>query len=260
MPDKPDGTVSKLPPAEEVSPSEGPRVVPYTLTPQPAAEAGQALMEEAVVSRAVSRHEIFTLNTEAGGGPDRGIADGRAESLLPRRRPLSIIGSAVTPLPVIGNISRAVTMPYHSFPTATANVPLSAKSEGYGFPRSREYVPSSAGYRYARQPSPMLLVTYPARSKSDSSAARSEELFRYMSDAMPEISHSGNHNGLELALVPAGRAPETEAAAQPMAPEHRAEQAEERQAAPDIRALAREVYPLIKRMIMIERDRHPTWY
>jgi hypothetical protein len=168
--------------------------------------------------------------------------------------------TGITPQPVMKSISRTMTVPSQQLSKAAADVPISAKSEAYGFPQGREYVPASPGYRYAHQPAPVLPAASPARPKAESGTARSEELFRYTSDAMPQISQSGNHNGLELALARANPAPETRTEPQTVAPEHRAEKGEEKQAAPDIRALAREVYPLIKRMIMIERDRHPTWY
>ncbi|MBE0430676.1 MAG: hypothetical protein IBX67_02500 [Dehalococcoidia bacterium] len=97
-------------------------------------------------------------------------------------------------------------------------------------------------------------------SGADFTAADSAELFRHTSDAGPQIHHFGNHNGLDLPLATVNRAVETRTESEPTVTDLPKDKGEEKQAAPDIRALAREVYPLIKRMIMIERDRHPAWY
>lgn len=260
MRDKSDGTVSSLLPDGEVSGSRRSGAVPHTPTRQLAVAAGQEAMERAVIRRSVSQREVLSLDTGVGSGPDRGFAEGHTEKPLAYRHPSPITGTAITPLPVIKRASRAMTMPPRQLFRTAASVPISAKREDYGFPQGHEDVPSSPSYKYAGQPALTLPVISPARSKAGSSAARSEELFRYMSDGMPQISHSRNHNGLELALARVGRAPETNTEAQAAVPERRAEKGGKKEGAPDIRVLAREVYPLIKRMIMIERDRHPTWY
>jgi hypothetical protein len=258
--DKPDGPALSSPPSQEVTWGEGSRVYPYTLTPQPEVEAGQASMREPTISRSMSRRDMPSLDTGGGSSLDQSYAEGFPEKLLSYRHTPSITGSVIRPLPVIKSISRTMAMPSQQLFETAANMSISDKSKDYGFLQRREYVPSFPNYKYARQPSATLPVTSPARPKSESSIVYGEELFRHAADTVPELTHSGNHNGLELAMAPVGRAPETTVMAQAAAPEPQAEGSEEGQAAPDIRALAREIYPLIKRMIMIERDRHPTWY
>ncbi len=256
---EPDGPAPGLPLSKEVSPSEGSRVPAYRAAPQPAPEVDRASTRETPISQSTRRRDVPNLETGAGG-LDRSPAGGFAETLLSYRHPPSVTGSVVRPLPMIKSTSRTMTMPSQQLFKAAANVPISDKSENYGFPQSREYVPSSPTYKYARQPAPVLPATRQARPEANSGVAYSGELFRYTSPDIPEPSYPRNHNGLELALAPVSRAPETGSAAQATAPESQAEKSGEGKAAPDIRALAREVYPFIKRMIMIERDRHPTWY
>ncbi|MFC1892698.1 hypothetical protein ACFLYR_01495 [Chloroflexota bacterium] len=278
--DKYDGLALGSLPSPEVTPDERRRKLSYRVAQQLAPEIGQAPAREPVASPSTKQvgqeaeatytaedvasltpsPEILSLDTGAGSClEDRGFAEGFAEKLLSYRRPPSIAGSVIKPLPVIKSISRTMTTPSPQLFKAAANVPVSDKSENYGFLQSREYVPSSPSYKYARQPALALPVTSPARPRADSSVAYSEELFRYTSDAIPELTHSRNHSGLELAVAPLARAPETKEQVQRVWEEPPGETGGEEKAAPDIRALAREVYPLIKRMIMIERDRQPTW-
>jgi hypothetical protein len=260
MPDRPDEMVSRLPPAGEVYLSKDPGVVPYTHTPRAAVEADRASMGEAVMSRSMGHREMRTANIEVGNGLGRSFAGVPVRRVLPSGHLSSITGSTITPLSMTKSMSRTMAMSSRQLFREAADVPVYAKSEDYGFPRSREHVPASPDYRYARQPASVWPVVAALQPRADSGAARGEELFRYTSDAMPQISHSRNHNELELELAPVGRTTETEATAQPVTPEQQSQGNEQSQAAPDIRALAREVYPLIRRMVMIERDRHPTWY
>jgi len=260
MLDEHEATQSALSQAEAGYPNEVAEAAAYPPPPQPAVQEGQASWGEARISRSMGHPGLLSLDSGANSHADRGPTEGHTVRRLPYRSSTFITGSAITPLSVTRTIPGVMTGPSRQLFRAGANLPVSAGSEEHRFPQDRDRVPSSPGYTYARHPALTLPVISRTPAGEDSGAASSAELFRYTSEAMPQISHSRNHNGLDLALATAGRATETRAEAQATAPEHREEKGEEERAAPDIKALAREIYPLIKRMIMIERDRHPTWY
>ncbi|HUU64830.1 MAG TPA: hypothetical protein VMW37_01840, partial [Dehalococcoidales bacterium] len=267
------GMVSYSLPPRKVTASESSRVAPQrapavsqTKTAEPVIrrQTKQVRPEAEVthvpedVANLVLSPDTLNLVTPEHGRIDLGFTKEYAEKPLFYREPTSIAGSAIQP-PLMKSISRTITLPSQQLFKSAAYVPLSAKSENYGLLRNREPVPSSPGYEYAHQPALELPVASSARPKADFNVAHSEELFRHMADTVPQLTYSGNHNVTELALVPAGRVPETKLSLQPEAPEPRGEKREEEEAAPDVRALAREIYPLIKRMIMVERERRPTW-
>ncbi|HEY79302.1 MAG TPA: hypothetical protein G4O09_09335 [Dehalococcoidia bacterium] len=127
---------------------------------------------------------------------------------------------------------------------------------------NREYVPASTGYDYARQLVLPLPVS-PSQPPTDIRAPHSEGLLRQASYTIQELTYSRN-NGTNASGV-IQRAPESttsaaEASERPevTASELGGEEIREPGAAPDLRALAREIYPFIKRMIMVERERRPT--
>jgi hypothetical protein len=270
---KPAGMVSYSLPPRKVTISESSRVAP-----QRAPEISQAKTAEPVIRRQTKQvqqeaevthvpedvadlvlsPDLLNLVTPEHGRIDRSFTKEYAEKALFYREPTSMVGSATQP-PLMKSISRTITLPSQQLLKSAAYVPLSAKSENYGLLRNRESAPSSPGYEYVRQPALKLPVASSARPKADFNVAHSEELFRHMTNTVPQLTYSGNHNVPELALVPAGRVPETKLSLQPEAPEPRGEKREEEEAAPDVRALAREIYPLIKRMIMVEKERRPTW-
>jgi hypothetical protein len=267
---KPDGLASNSRLPRGAFPSEGSRVLPLRVAAPPSLEVGQAQMREPVINRPTKQvgqkaevtcapEDLTNLTmspdrlsfvTGVRGGMEPGFPEGR-------REPPSIAGLAIR-LPVIESISRTMAFPTQQLFKSAACVPLSDKSEDHGFLRSREYVPSSPSYKYARQMALELPMVSPARPKSDFSTAHSEDLFRHTSDTIPEPTYSRNHNGSELSLAPAGQVLSTKEVPQPTAPESRGDKRGEKEAAPDLRALAREIYPLIKRMLMVERERRPT--
>jgi hypothetical protein len=270
---KPAGMVSYSLPSRKVTTSESSRVAPQRVPAVSQAKTGEPVIHqqtiqvgqeaevthvpEDVANLALSP-DILDLVTPEHGRIDRSVTKEYAEKPLFYREPTSIAGSAIQP-PLVKSIYRAITLPSQQLFKSAAYVPLSAKSENYGLLRNRESVPSSLGYEYVRQPALELPVVSSARPKADFNFAHDEDLFRHMADTMPQLTYSGNHNVPELALVPAGRVPETMVSPQPEAPETQGEQREGEEAAPDVRALAREIYPLIKRMLMVERERRPTW-
>jgi hypothetical protein len=206
-------------------------------------------MREPTINLSFNSSDMLNLETGAGSDQGQGFAGGYAEKLLSYRHPPSVNVSAIRPLSVTKNVTRTMTIPSQQSFAKPARLSM---SDGYA--------PSIPRFKYVHQTTPAQSATFPERPMEDSSIAYGEELLRYPMDTIPQLTHSGNHNGLELALAPVGRAPETRTVAQANIPEPHTEKGGEGKAAPDIRALAREIYPLIKRMIMIERDRHPTWY
>jgi hypothetical protein len=268
---KPDGLVPNSRPPQGV--------LPFGVAASTPLETGQARVKEPVIRRPVApagqKAEVTwapedlsnlttspdTLSFVTGihSGMDRGFPEEHTEEPLPYSRPPSITDLAIRP-PMIGSISRTMAFPTQPLFKSVAGLPLSNKSEDHRFRQSREYVPSSPGYKYARQPALELPVASPARLKTDFSATRSEELFRHMSDTKPEPAYSRNHNGSELSLAaaPVGQVLRAKEPPQPTAPEPRGEKRGEKETTPDLRALAREIYPLIKRMLMVERERRPT--
>jgi hypothetical protein len=270
---KPAGMVSYSLLPRKVITSESSRV-----DPQRAPEISQAKTGEPVIRRQTKQlrqeaevthipedvadlvlsPDMLNLVTPEHGRIDRSFTKGYTEKPLFYRELTSIADSAIQPS-LMKSISRAIILPSQRLFKSAAYVPLSAKSENYGLLRNRESVPSSPSYEYARQPALELPVVSSARPKVDFSVAHSEELFRHMADTVPQLTYSGNHNVPEPALVPAGRVPETKLSLQPATTETQGEQREGEEAAPDVRALAREIYPLMKRMLMVERERRPTW-
>ena len=259
---KPAGMVSYSLPPRKVTASESSRVHPQRAPEISQAKTGEPIIRqqtkqvrpeaevthvpEDVANLALSP-DMLDLVTPEHGRTDRSLTKGYTEKPLFYREPTSIASSAIQ-LSLMKSTSRAINLPSLQLFKSAAYVPLSASSENHGLLRNRESAPSSLGYEHTRQPALELPVVSSARPKTDFSVARSEELFRHMSATLPELTYSGNH-----------KVPETMVSLQPATTETQGEQREEEEAAPDVRALAREIYPLIKRMLMVERERRPTW-
>jgi hypothetical protein len=226
----------------------------------PDSEASPTLPGQAVISRSMTGPETHEVDTGISADSDHGPADRTAQRNSPPSHVPSIARSIVRSAPMIVPAARSMATPLRRLFRAMPATPAPAESGDRGVTQSRDHEPSSPGHRYAHQPAPALPVVSRVLPGADTSVARSAELLRYTSDAIPQVGHSGNHDGLDLAVATVNRATETRVEPSTAAPDLPKEKDEEKQTAPDIRALAREVYPLIKRMIMIERDRHPTWY
>jgi hypothetical protein len=232
-------------------------------------EAGQARVKESVIrhpaepagqkAEFTGAPEDLSNPTMSQGTPGLVTVRSGTEQGFPEghREPPSVTGLVIS-LPVIESISRTMAFPTQKLFKSAARLPLSNRSEDHIFRQSREYKSSSPSYKYARQPALELPVATSARPKADFSATRSEELFRHMSDTKPEPAYSRNHNGSELSLAPVGQVLKAEGPPQATAPESRGEKRGAKETSPDLRALAREIYPLIKRMVMVERERRPT--
>lgn len=210
--------------------------------------------------------DLPNLTTTERGSVGRSFSGGHVEHPLVYREPSSIVGSAMQPPPVIKRLARATSLPSQQLSKSVAYTPPSDKTENNRLFRSREYITSSQDYQFARKPALELPVVSSVRPKAEFSIARSdhsEELFRHTSANIPELTYSrnnGRNNGAtKIDLTPVARAAETNVLSQAAAPEPGSEGSKEQGVTLDIRALAREIYPLIKRMIMVERERRPTW-
>lgn len=258
MPSTQDAMISRSP-ASEAPPSPDFGAISYLHAPQPSVESSPTLPDQAVISRSMTGPE--TREVDAGISADSGSGPGysTAQRNSPPGHVPSVARSMIRSTPMIPSHQRAAGMAFRRLFRALPDTPGSIETEDREFPQSPGYEPSSPSYEYARQPAPTLPLVSGA-PWAGFTAADSAELFRYASDVSPQIDHSGNHNGLDLPPATVNRAVDTGPEPQTAATELPKEKSEDKQAAPDIRALAREVYPLIKRMIMIERDRHPTWY
>lgn len=125
--------------------------------------------------------------------------------------------------------------------------PLSDKSEEYRFLYGQEYVPSSLGNKYAHQPALELPVASSIEKNTRSSSPHSEELLISRDTTIPE-----------LALAPVGSRPVT-ASSHVAGAEARGTEGSEQEVeyvnAPDVDAVARDVYGILKRRLMAERER-----
>jgi hypothetical protein len=262
MADRLGGLLSNLPPTRRVTLGEGSKVLPHRVAPQRAIDVSQTQTGAPLISRqeveATHKPDVPNPFTEARVSVDQGFTEGYAEKPLYYKETSSVSRSAIQPLPFMESISRKITLPSQQLFKSAANVPPSYESENFRFLGNREYAPSSLSYKDANQPALELPIAHPARPQADSSIARSEEVFRYTSFNIPELAHSRNNGVPQLALAPIGGATETNEPPQVTTPELGGEEIGEQGATPDIRALAREIYPLIKRMIMVERERRPT--
>ncbi len=256
------GLSSNPPPTRRVTLGEISRVLPPRVAPQRATEVSQTLTGAPFISRqevgVTHEPDVPNLFTEARVSMDQGFTEGYAEKPLFHKETPAISRYAIQPPSFVEGISRKITLPSQQLFKSAANVPPSDKSENFRFLGNREYVPSSPSYKDAHQPVLELPIAHSARPQADFSVARSEELFRYTSDNIPELAHSKNNGVPQLALAPVAGMTETNEPPQVTAPGLGGEESGERGATPDIRALAREIYPLIKRMIMVERERRPT--
>jgi hypothetical protein len=199
-----------------------------------------------------------TLVTPEHSSIDRDSTKAYAEKPLFYRQPLPILSSTIEP-PIVKSISRTVTSPSAQLFKSVPYVPISGRSENYRFLGSDENEPSLPGYKDASQPALELQVASSVRPKAEFSAPRREGMFRQTSDTIHDLTYSRNNDMPEVALTPIARAAEANEPPPATIPESRGGESGEQGSAPDIKALAREIYPLLKQMIMVERERRPTW-
>ena len=120
---------------------------------------------------------------------------------------------------------------------------------------------SPGNYGTVGFPALNLPVATNMRPNADTGNIRSEDLFRQESCTPSQVSHLNNHTVIERrastrGLTPTGSLNSTQSTEIPSGSPVQTSQGESEQNT-DLKALAREIYPLIKRMIIVERERLP---
>jgi len=202
--------------------------------------------------------DTLNLVTPEHGSIGEGYTRGQVNRTLLYREPSSFAGSTIRPLPVHKSSRHMMISPSQQLFKSEAYAPLSGRSEEYGFLYKQEYVPSSPGNKNVRQPALELPVASSIEPKAKFSGAPGEELLTNMYTTIPELPSSRYPNVTELALAPVGSTPVTASSQIARQEEHGAEGIEqegEHVAAPDIDAIAVDVYGILKRRLMAERER-----
>ncbi len=155
------------------------------------------------------------------------------------------------PQPVTESIYQAPALPLQPYFKSAGNAPSPDRTENYSFLWERDDEPSFPDYKEARQSASEYPITFVAREKAGIKTTPSEEI---LSPAFEGTTYYGSQLAPELALAPAGRPSET-ASPTLFRAEEEGEEAETETATPDIDAIARQVYPILKRRLAIERER-----
>ncbi len=246
---------------QRASQSDSSRELQYRLESRSKQEIGPTQTGEPIINRAFNGQEVSNPVTESGISISRDLVEGYTEKVLSYRSPLSFTSLITRPITVIRDIASTMGMPSQQLLKTTVHRHIYDKSKDQG----SEYRTAFSDYRHTSQPPVTLSLTSQVRPKTESGLTINEKSFKYTSDTMPDLPYSGNHNngnhnGLELALAPVSRMPDISKMVQKADQEPEESQGNEsveKEPALDIREIAREVYPYLKRMIMAERDRQP---
>ncbi len=263
--------ISKTLLPETLTDSEGTAVLPDEVSHKRIPQAGQPPRQKPVVGPSVEpaggqagvisqaegmtgvsqRADKLNLISLEHSSSDQGLIKGLVNKSLLHRGPLLFARRPVQELPVQESTYRMINLPYPQLFRSEAYASPSYRRESYGLLENRQYVTSSPDYMYSHQPALDLPVVSSIQSSVESSSADSEELFTDISNAMPAFSR--NQNMPELALSPVRRAIETPS--QSVIPEPRSEAAGEKVTTLDIDTIARDVYRILKRRLVSERER-----
>jgi hypothetical protein len=215
---------------------------------------------------------------------------GQAETPLIGRDPVSLLGLRRQPSPATEGIYQTPILAAQQYFKSTGDSLPSDRMEGYRFPGDKDYEPSSSGYKDARHsppelpptsivepgigskatgsgkpwpvtfegityygghPPPGLTPTSIVEPGISSKAAGSGESLVAMFGGM---AYQESHPPPELALAPVGRYAEG-VSSPPSRGEVEGEGGTKEVAAPDIDAIARDVYSILKRRLARERER-----
>jgi hypothetical protein len=252
-------------PDQKLSLGKVSRVLPYSFTPRQEPGLNQTQTAVPFISRQTKQGRLGAEVTQQPEGVPYQVTESRgsmnqffdayAEEPLSYQETPSIAGETIQPMSLVRSISRPVALPHLQLFKSTADVYPPDRSKNYRLPQNREYAPISLDHTDTYQPALELPIAYSVRPKADSSVNLSEELFRHTSDDMPRLTHSGDNGTAQLAFTPIARAPEAGETSQASATESGREEVSGKEPSLDLKALAREIYPLIKRIIMVERER-----
>jgi len=263
---------------EALTYSEGSEVLPGGISRQLAPQVGQARRQKSVASSSVElAGQSTTVRYQTEGVADvsqssdtlnlvtpehvsigRGFPGGYVNRTLLYREPSSFAGSPIRPLDIPKSKHHIMILPSQQLFKSEAYTPLSDRTEEYGFLYKQEYVPSSPGNKNVRQPARELPVASAIEPKAEFSSPHSEELLTNKYATIPELPSSRYPNVPELALAPVGYTPVTASSQIARREELGAEGIEqegEYVGAPDINAIAVDVYGILKRRLMAERER-----
>jgi hypothetical protein len=215
-------TVAEAPAVENVAGYPATLMPPQSIATPPAAE----------------RVEVSERQPEAGN------------KLLPFHEQLSLTGFRPESVPLAERVDQtSATPPPLRFERAgRASIP-ERMAEEYS-PQSRRKVPPPARIEEARQPVSQPPVSPGTESRAEFTATyRAGLLSMFESQAAHESPPA-----LELALAPVGRRAESTSVPSPQA-EARAEERTRETPAPDLEAIANDVYRILKRRLARERER-----
>jgi len=221
---------------------------------EPAGQQADITYQTKAITDLSQSSDMFSLAALEHDRTGQGFAEGRGDKPPFYREPSSVAGPPVKPLLVPVSIQRMMTLPSLQLFKSRASTPISDRSETHGFPWDKEYVPSAPGYDYTRQPALELPVASSIQPKAEPGTARSEELLTDIPYTTPEFTYSRTPNVPELALAGVSRGSET-TVFRAEAPEMRTEGPAEEETAPDIDAIASDVYRLLRRRLISERER-----
>jgi hypothetical protein len=157
--------------------------------------------------------------------------------------------------PSIGNTSSRIAPISQRVLRSKINKPSSETNEKGFDIRDTENVSSYLGYWQSNQQSLNLPVVSTLLPKVDPGLDHSEDLYRTVSEKLPEMTRPRAYTAPDLALVPAARAAEPASAGQTIINQQQIENRNDQAAAPNIRIIADQVYALLRRELKIERER-----
>jgi hypothetical protein len=258
-----------LPPSPLVS-SKGLGLLPARVASQYRAEISQAKWSVPLLNPVaeMTRQKAETMSVSGDSGsmipspitdivatPDnvslgQGLQTSEAETPIIHREAPSVTGLGRQLSSVAESIYQMTASPPKQYFKPVAGTPPSDGSEGRSLPWSQHYEASSSRYVDAHQPvfEPMPTPIGEPGIYSKAAASGGSLLATFAGAA-----HYGSQPVLELAQAPAAR--QAEAVPPPPRAEARAELTTEQAAAPDIDAMARDVYSKIKRRLERERER-----
>jgi hypothetical protein len=221
---------------------------------EPAGQQTDVTYQTKAITDLSQSPDMFNLPALELDRASQGFAEGRGDKPPFYGEPFSVAGPPAKPLLVPASIQRMMTLPSLQLFKSSARTPIPDRSETHGFQWGQEYVPTVPGYDYIRQPALELPLASSIQRKAEPGTARSEELLTDIPHTTPEFAYSVSPNVPEPALARVSHGSET-TVFRAMAPETRTEEPTEEESKPDIDAIASDVYRILRRRLISERER-----
>ena len=183
------------------------------------------------------------------------VTQGHINRTLISREPLSL-GGRPSVIPI--NKLYAQNVPFDQLFKSEAEIPLGNKDKSDRYPYGQEYTTFSPGGAYSRQPAGELPYAASTEPNGRFSSAPGKELLTNIHSSIPELTAPRYTDTPDLALAQVGSAPATSsfrAAGEETRSAGDSEQEDESLKTPDIDAIASDVYGILKRRLMAERER-----